>query len=264
MAGPNSQGIGHQSHDLEDDAQKDDAQNDDVQKDNAQKHNAQKDNAQKDDAQKDDTQKNDAQKNDTQNDKAHHNSDALIGFDYSQRQDSISSFESYFTFEYPFQESVMSYLNRLDFNNLQLSGLRTPISQELRRNHLVPSKCDEVLIIPGINPKTCSNTTQTVDEIRTCHGRHRDGPDLQGIQERWIEPPCLFKHVRDSDSFVQTPHDDEGGHFDSFNVCIHCHNRDHWSRNPNLTFTVHSFYSTMCQRHCLEYVEQRPYNACRC
>ncbi|MCJ1267432.1 hypothetical protein MMC22_007317 [Lobaria immixta] len=150
------------------------------------------------------------------------NNNALTVFNPPQGQGGMSMFESYFTSDYPFQKAMMKRLNRLDFKNLRLAGLRTPVSQELQRLHLVPSKCDQVWVTVGpglVEVKTpCPNTTQVLDFIKACHGRHRDGADSQGHEERWIEPQCLFKHVRGSDSFVQTSNDNDGGHFDSFNI----------------------------------------------
>lgn len=166
---------------------------------------------------------------------------------------------------YPFQASVMSNLNRLDFRNLQLAGIRTPISQQLQRKHLISSKCDEKLVnVPGSNPVACSNITKTVDEIKTCHGRHHDGLGLRGRQQKWREPECLYKHFPESDGLVRTSNENEGGHFDSFNICIHCLNRDRRRRRTFENFTIRSFRTVLCRSHCLEYIQQRPHNVCRC
>lgn len=59
--------------------------------------------------------------------------DSLTGFNSPEGQDSRSDFEHYFTTVYSFQTSVMSNLNRLDFKNLQLAGVRTPISQQVQQ-----------------------------------------------------------------------------------------------------------------------------------
>ena len=186
-----------------------------------------------------------------------------------KRRKCMSMFESYFTNDYPFQESMMKRLNRLDFKNLQLAGLRTPVSQELQKLHLIPSKCNEVLITvtPGSIPvmiTPCPNTTQVLDFIQACHGRHRDGADLQGHEERRIEPQCLFKHVRGSHSFMQTPNENDGGHFDFFNVCIDCYDRDRGNKRIHLGLTLGTFKSRLCILHCLEHASQRPYNTCHC
>lgn len=172
--------------------------------------------------------------------------------------------ESIFTASYSIFTSVLTYLNRLDVKNLQLAGLRTPISREVRRKYLIPSQCDEVLHIPGVNPTKCTNTTQNVDEIRTCHGWQKDGWDLISPQERWIEPPELYKHPHDSEDIVRATGNDEGGYFDSFNVCIHCFNRDRERRRRWEDRGIRIFHSTLCLEHCLEHIGQRPYNTCRC
>lgn len=199
---------------------------------------------------------------DAQNDDARN--DSLVVVDALQNQNLASTFERLFTTIYPFQSGVMSNLSRLEFKNLLLAGVRTPISHQLQKKHLIPSKCDEVLTIAGIGPVTCPNTTQTVDEIKACHGMHHDGWGLRGRQETWIEPMRLFKHVRGSTALVMTSNDNEGGHFDSFNVCIHCHDRDRQCRRPCENFTISQSRTVLCLSHTLEYAERRPHNACRC
>ncbi|MCJ1267273.1 hypothetical protein MMC22_007158 [Lobaria immixta] len=213
----------------------------------------------------DDAQTNDAQNHGTQNLGAQNNN-ALTVFNPPQGGGGMSMFETYFTYDYPFQEAMMKRINRLDFKNLRLAGLRTPVSQELQRLHLVPSKCDEVLVTPGLVPTRtpCPNTTQVLDFIKACHGRHSDGADSQGHQERCIEPQLLSKHVRGSDSFVETFNENDGGHFDSFNVCIDCYDRDRYHRRGDLAFALCTFPSRLCILHSLEHVSQRPFNACHC
>lgn len=181
------------------------------------------------------------------------NNDALTVIGPSQAQTSISTFEWCFTTMYPVQASIMSNLNRLDFKNLLLAGIRTPISQELRRKHLIPSKCDE--LIPGTRT-ACSNTTQNVDEIKICHGWHYD----------WNEQG-LCKHAPGSpDGFCSLPtsNDNKGGHFDSFNVCIHCRDRDRLSRSENEKSVIGTFHKKLCKTHCLEHGKKRPHNTCHC
>lgn len=60
------------------------------------------------------------------------NKDRAIVFDLAQCQDITSTFEQCFTSIYPFQTSILSDLNRLDFKNLQLAGVRTPVSQNIK------------------------------------------------------------------------------------------------------------------------------------
>lgn len=173
-------------------------------------------------------------------------------------------FESLFSTVYPFQHRVMSHLNRLEFSKLQLAGIRTPISQELQRCHLIPSQCNEVHLIPGLDPETCSHTTRTVDEIKVCHGWHHDGWGPRGRQQQWVEPKILYKHLHESNSFVRASDQTECGQFDSFNVCIHCHDRDRQRRDGRENFIIRYFRSNFCMAHNLEFAKQRPYNVCRC
>lgn len=194
----------------------------------------------------------------SQDDHQYNNSPASRG------QYSATGFERCFTTMYPFQASVMSNLNRSDFRNLRLAGVKTPISPQIQRKYLIPTQCDEWHVRPGIQEVTCSNTTKTVDQIWPCHGLHHDDPGLRVPHRKWVWPGRLFKHVRDSNALVQTSNQDEGGHFDSFNVCIHCHDRVRQLLRPVENAVIGSFYSTLCQTHCLEYVGQRPYNDCRC
>lgn len=192
------------------------------------------------------------------------NNNPLTVFDPATGQDSTSRFERCFATIYPSLTSLMSKLNRLDFKNLQLAGFRALISREIQKKYLIPSKCDEKLLLPGFSPGACSNTTQTVHEIKACHGMHHDGWGLRGRQEKWMEPTKLFKHVPKSNALVQTSKENDGGHFDSYNVCIQCHNRDRRRRRPYEDLVINTFYTEMCQFHSLKYIEQQPYNACRC
>ena len=192
------------------------------------------------------------------------NDEPTINLDTPQGEASMSDFEHYFTNIRCFQESVLSNLNRLDFKHLQLAGVRTPVSQKIQQKCIIPSKCDEKLTRPGFGSTICSNTSRTVREIKACYGMHHDGWGLRGRQDHWIEPTRLFKHVRGSSSLVQRAHENDGGHFDSFNLCVRCRNRDRENRSAVESFTIGTFYSKMCQHHCLEYIEQRPYNTCRC
>lgn len=248
------------------DAQKDDRN------ENHRNHNAQNDDVLNDDAPSDDLQNIGSRYNSPRNDGVQNSyTPTVTGPLVAPRvlpqrgRNAPLSLEYCFISAYDVLTSVMSKLDRLDFKNLRLAGLRTPISQEIQRAYLISSKCDEVMVIPGHDPITCPHTTQHLDEIRTCHGRHRDGTDLKGVQEKWVEPAYLFKHVQGTDLFVQSSNENIGGHFDSFNVCIYCYDRGRWYRRlfVYLTFGA-SFYSRLCSWHSLEYGNQRPYNACRC
>lgn len=177
-----------------------------------------------------------------------------------------SRLDRYLTTSYPIQESVLSNLNRLDFRNLQLAGIRTPISRQVQRQHLIPSKCNEkVRIFPATDEVACHNTTQTVDEIKVCHGKFHDGHGIRGRRDRWEEPQVIkHSNPRDARGFWLMPSQSKGGNFDSFNVCIHCHDRDRQRRRVYEDYTIRTFRSPMCREHSLEYGEQRPYDACRC
>ncbi|MCJ1427961.1 hypothetical protein MMC29_005868 [Sticta canariensis] len=229
-------------------------------------HNSQDGNPQNDDDSHDGPGNNPEKKpqNDPQDDLQDdlQNRDAIVVFDPPGQ--SISDFERSFSTSYSIQSSLLSNLNRLDFKHLQLAGIRTPVGRGMRRKYLVPSRCDEMIPTrPGsTNLVRCPNTSRTMDEIKTCHGTHHDGWGPRGRAEKWIEPRAVFKHVPDAD-VVQLPATDHG-HFDSFNVCIECHERDRHRRRAVEDLSIVSFHSNMCQPHCLEYIRQQPYNACRC
>ncbi|MCJ1262959.1 hypothetical protein MMC22_002829 [Lobaria immixta] len=215
------------------------------------------------DPQDDDPQNN--PQNGSQNDPLHvpQNNNPVTALSLPQVQ-SFWGFETLFTTMYPFQHRIMSHLNRLEFSNLQLAGIRTPISQALQRFHLISSKCNEVCVTPRVGSATCSHTTRTVDEIKVCHGWHHDGWFPRGRRQQWNEPETLYKHLHDSDSFLPASDLDEGGQFDSFNVCIHCHERDRQRRDRRENLNIQSFRSTLCRAHCREFAQQQPYNFCCC
>lgn len=189
---------------------------------------------------------------------------ALILFDPLHGQNPKSHFEHFLSFGYTVQQPMLSNLNRLDFKNLLLAGARVPVSQELQMKIIIPSKCNEILVMMGIPATTCSKTTETVKEIKACHGVHHDGWGVRGRREMWIEPRRLLKHVHESNSLVQASSESEGGHFDSFNVCIDCHERDRQRRRPFEDSTISTFHTALCQIHCLKYRDKQPYNVCQC
>lgn len=130
-----------------------------------------------------------------------------------------SDLERHFTTIYPFRTSLMSYLNRLDFKNFQLAGIRTPVSQKFQRQYLIPSNCDSIeLFMPdntqtnsGFTSVACTNTTRTVDKIMACHGNIHDGYGMRGRQERWVEPAGRLKHVHGSQYRMKKSAMNEGG-----------------------------------------------------
>ncbi|MCJ1264849.1 hypothetical protein MMC22_004724 [Lobaria immixta] len=260
MANPNSQ-----DSDPPGDSRQDDSQIDDIQIFGLQINDPKNDGPRNDDPQhegphdedpQDDSSLDDDSQNGPQNNAHGHPQN-----NPPHAQHPISSLVLHFSTVKPFQEAVMLKLNRLDFKNLRLAGIRTPISQKLLRLYLIPSKCDETL--PGTR-STCPNTTRTVDEVKSCHGLQRDDLGSQNPKERWIEPPRLFKHVHGSNRLVQTSHVNEEGHFDSFNVCIRCHDRDTQLRHRAENSNIGTFHAALCQFHALQHMQHQPYNACRC
>lgn len=236
-----------------DNSSSDDAGNEDAWSEYSFNEDARNDNACNNDTLKDDAQSDNPRNDGPQSDHSTQN-DALTAVISPQVQNSALSLEYCLSTSYPILTSVMSNLNRMDFKNLQLAGLHTPISQEARMKHLVPSMCNDGFM------ENCKNTTRKIDEIRTCHGRHRDGQDYRGHREKWVEPPYLFKHVRGTDSFVQISNDNQKGHFDSFNVCIDCHKISLFNDE-----TIEKWHSSIDS--CLDHrqaLEQRPFNTCRC
>ncbi len=90
---------------------------------------------------------------------------------------------------YEIQESIIRNLDRVDFKNLQLAGVKmVDLGRELQRKHLTPIGCDEKLsTLDGTTPP-CLNTTRTIDTIGRCTGAYvlRDpfatsGPFLRRI-----------------------------------------------------------------------------------
>ena len=183
------------------------------------------------------------------------NSDSPTIYATPQNQGRLSAFEYSSTTLVPSRTSVIWNLN-LDFPNLRLADVRTPIDQHFQIQHLTPRRCNEYTLDMG----WCSNTTETVDEIRPCHGRHHDGLGLRGRLDQWIEPKNLYKHVR----LVQTADRNDEAYYDSFNVCTVCHEHHRLLRAPYENVMIRGFAQTCCQTHSLEFLQQRPYNACRC
>ncbi|MCJ1424810.1 hypothetical protein MMC29_002698 [Sticta canariensis] len=70
----------------------------------------------------------------------HQTKDQTIVFDPAQGQDITSEFEQCFTSMYPFQTSILSNLNHLDFKNLQLAGFRTPQLSKACNCKMLPEK----------------------------------------------------------------------------------------------------------------------------
>lgn len=182
-------------------------------------------------------------------------------FDPPQGEKSISNFERLFTSILPFQTSVMSNLDRLDFLNLRLAGVKTPISVQVQKKYLIPTKCDELCIFPGRGrPLPCPNTTKAYHGIRACHGV----PEDQERPEQWIKPKYHLRHYRKSGGFVKTISEDKGSQRDLFHVCVQCHDRNEQNRRSEQVHAIASFHSSMCRSHCLEYKKQQPYNTCHC
>lgn len=197
---------------------------------------------------------------------------ALTLSDPPTSQNFNSDLERHFSTVYPFRTALLSCLNRLDFKNFQLAGTRTPVSQELRREYLIPSKCDSVEIVIDVHSQTtptftqvaCTNTTRTVGEIMACHGNIHDGYGLRGRQERWVEPASHLKHVHDSPCRMIQATMNQGGNFDSFNVCIQCRHKDRRMSRAYIHYAITGLHSGLCETHCLAAAAEQPYNSCRC
>ena len=249
MVSSNSQDNGPPSHDPQEEI----AHNHDAQNDNTKNDDEQDDNHENDDIQNDDPQNGDPQ------------TTAPDVFSFPHGHIPTSSLERCITTSYTILTSVLSNLNRWDFRNLQLAGIKTGISRPVQRKYLIPSTCNQKFIFPREpgGQTVCCNTTQTVDEIRTCHGRHDDDSTMS-YREKWVEPSVLSKHIRGQTKFVDITDENQGGHFDSFNVCLHCIDHDREVLGPCEEEVIGRFKTRMCQVHALEHVENRPYNVCRC
>lgn len=57
-------------------------------------------------------------------------------------------------------------------------------SGEVQNKFLILSKCNAKLCFAGFDPVPCSNTTQTVREIKACYGKHLDGRRRFGVDRR--------------------------------------------------------------------------------
>lgn len=179
-------------------------------------------------------------------------------------QDTTSDFEHQFNTSYPFQTSVMSNLNRLDFRNLRLAGIRTDVSQKIQQKYLRPTKCDELVVIwdSDAEIRRCSSNTKTDHVVKPCHGLRHNGWMSQ--REKQVDPTSPFKYVLESDGFREKSNKHEG-HSKSFNVCSSCHENDRSFRySVEEYWIIKGFHTGLCRAHSLEYVKQRPYNFCRC
>ncbi len=74
---------------------------------------------------------------------------------------------------YEIQESIMGNLDRVDFKNLQLAGVKmVSLGPELQRKHLTPIGCDEEIFTLDGTRAQCLNMTNTIDTIGRCTGTY--------------------------------------------------------------------------------------------
>lgn len=175
-----------------------------------------------------------------------------------------SDFQRLFAASYPFQTSVMSNLNRLDFRNLRLAGIRTSVSQRVQREILLPTKCDgTILQWPGPSPAPCPNNSDTVDEVRFCRGPRHDGWMSEQAKQNELTNP--FKYGLQLKHYMHLIYYKEGQFSSTFNVCSECRDSllqlQHLLRVPE---KIDGYHTALCRAHSLEYVQQRPYDSCRC
>ena len=175
------------------------------------------------------------------------------------------SFERIILNHGPVQESIIRNLTRWDFRNLQLAGVRIPVSQQFQKKYLKPTRCNET-DPHDWDRKRCASSTATVDEIRACAG----GPvwvvdNISKVTE-WIGAqairPCLehemfgiqYNNADDEPNTSQYPIHSK--------VCKSCF--EFFAARNDILLANAVSQSPLCKQHSLEQSKQSPVNACRC
>lgn len=165
----------------------------------------------------------------------------------------------------PIQASIMRHLTTWEFRNLQLAGVRLPVSRAFQRRQLIPNRCNER--DPDIPENQCANTTETFDNIRACAGRPMiDLPQIE--MDKTIEAqkmqPCLkneWWRVRDSNQ-VNEPN--TSNHPIHTKVCSRCRDRYAWEQLVEQVQRIATLRVPLCKRHSLEQANPLPPNNCHC
>lgn len=183
---------------------------------------------------------------------------------------SLSSFEEMICNNGPVQESIIQNLTRWDFRNLQLAGVRIPVSRDYQREFQKPIRCNEK--DPEKRGERCSNSTASVDEIeiRACAGCPVWLSEYGYRVDMWIGTqyccPCL-QHERGRVRVRDDEPDDEPN-IDQYpvksKVCRRCHEFYANKHSASRSLTIAQFKVPLCKGHSLEQNKQSPLNACRC
>lgn len=178
----------------------------------------------------------------------------------------LSMFEQMMNRNGPIQESVMRNLTHWDFRNLQLAGVRIPVSRGIQRKFLKPNRCNER--DPESRFEQCTNTTRSIDEVRACVGRPSWFSRGKFRFEKWIGDqeiqPCLQTERYPAPESNPENEPNMGGCPIHSKVCRRC--RDFYAArqlNEQLSI-IGQFCTLLCKRHSLEHANQFPLNACRC
>ena len=176
-----------------------------------------------------------------------------------------SMFEQIMLRHAPIQKAIIQNLTRWDFRNLQLAGIRVPVSRECQRKYLKPDRCNDYN--PGHPGELCANSTAFVDEMRACEGRHIWFSDGVLHIKKWIGhqdiKPCLLSEKPLAWDSSEEPNTDT--HPIHTKVCKRC--RDFYVAehlNERLRTITTRFPKPLCKRHSLAHANRFPLNACRC
>lgn len=179
----------------------------------------------------------------------------------------LSKFEEMITNNGPVQTSIMQNLTRWEFRNLQMAGVRLPISRTVQRKYQIPDRCDQRA--PEIRREQCANTTESFDEIKACMGYpqfyYSDRIPVgtwQGAQ--WISP-CLQRERGwwdDKTVWRREPNTDKYPIHSK--VCRSCRDFHIKTKTDRYLQGIARFGRPLCKQHGLEHTDQFPHNACRC
>lgn len=182
--------------------------------------------------------------------------------------DHPSSFERMIANNGPIQESILRYLTRWDFRNLQLAGVRISINRQVRRQYQIPDRCDGTY--PEDSVERCINTTQSFDEIRACEGHPEvdwEESELKKSTAAQKISPCL-QDQRFSDRARNPDNEPNTNKYPIHTkICRGC--RDHLAAivardSDQQLRMIADFGRPLCEQHSLEHANRFPINACRC
>lgn len=177
-----------------------------------------------------------------------------------------SKFEQMVTNNTPVQTSLIKNLTRWDFRNLQLAGVKIPVSREFQRKHLVPNRCDEW---DPEKPERCANTTESFDEIKACAGQPMRYKNQDLAESIWVQKtqPCLQNQILGFDKSGLDNEPNTGKYPIHTKVCRRCHDNfaaRELDRQLRYTNDIASLRLAFCKQHKIQLTDQYPRNSCRC